>query len=147
MPTIDAIKRNFFDSDKVIRAVDREMRRQLSRFGAFVRTRSKSSIRKRKAASKPGSPPTNRTGLLKKFIFFSYDEQTKTVVIGPAAFKSNATAPELLEYGGRGVTSRFVNRRGQIPRQGIWRPRPFMRPAFDAELPKFLQGLKDCVKG
>lgn len=147
MATIEAIKRNFFDSDKVIAAVDRATRKQLSKFGAFVRMRSRSSIRKRKATSKPGTPPTSRTGLLKKFIFFSYDEATKTVVIGPAAFKSNATAPELLEYGGRGTTSRFVNRRGQVPRQGIWRPRPFMRPAFDAELPKFMQGLKDCVKG
>ena len=147
MATIEALKRNFFDSEKVLRAVDSTMRRKLSKFGAFVRTRSRSSIRKRKAVSQPGTPPTNRTGLLKKFIFFSYDEQTKTVVIGPAAFRENATAPELLEHGGRGITSRFVNRTGQIPREGIWRPRPFMRPAFETELPKFLTSLKDSVKG
>lgn len=143
--TLDAIKKNFFDSEKVLKAVDANNRRKLSRFGAFVRTRSKSSIRKRKRASKPGEPPSSHTGILKKFIYFSYDEATKSVVVGPAALRNNSTAPRLLEHGGSGVTSKFVNRRGQIHRRGFWRARPFMRPAFEKELPSFLQSLKDSI--
>jgi hypothetical protein len=145
--TIEALKANFFDPDKVIKAVDKAMYRKLSRFGAFVRTRSRSSIRKRKAVSEPGTPPTNRTGLLKKFIYFAYDEQTKTVIIGPAAFREGASVPELLEYGGRGTVSKYIRRRGQDLVQGIWKPRPYMRPAYDEELPAFLATLKDSVKG
>lgn len=144
--TVDAIKKSFFDAEKVQRSVDASTRKTLSRFGAFVRTRSRSSIRKRRAASVPGQPPSSHTGLLKKFVFFSYDTEAKTVVIGPAALRSNATAPELLEYGGKGVTSRFVNRRGQQRRTGYWRARPFMRPAYEKELPGYLQSLKDSIK-
>lgn len=146
MSAIDAIKKNFFDRDKVQRAVDKSMRQSLSKFGAFVRTRSRSSIRKRKKPSPPGSPPSSHTGLLKKFIYFSYDEASKTVVIGPMAFRASATAPELLEYGGAGVVSQYVTRRGQKRRAGQWRPRPFMRPAYATELPKFMGSLKDSIK-
>lgn len=147
MGTIDVIKRNFFDSEKVQKAVDSAMRRKLSKFGAFVRTRSRSSIRKRKATSKPGQPPTSRTGLLKKFIFFSYDEATKTVVIGPAAFRANTVAPELLEKGGTALVSPRITRKWQPPRLAKYAARPYMQPAFAAELPAFLATLKDSVKG
>lgn len=143
---IRAIQRNFFDTDNVIKLVDASMRKSLSRFGAFVRTRSRSSIRKRKRASNPGEPPSSHTGILKRFIFFSYDAKNKSVVVGPTPLRSDSTAPELLEHGGAGITSKFINRRGQERRRGQWRARPFMKPAFDAELPGFLQSLKDSIK-
>ncbi|HOM77081.1 MAG TPA: hypothetical protein PLE88_11240, partial [Anaerohalosphaeraceae bacterium] len=56
----------FFDSPKVIRAVDKSTRKVLSRFGAFVRRTAKQSIRKRKKSSTPGTPPSSHTGLLKR---------------------------------------------------------------------------------
>ena len=76
------VKQLFFDSPKVVRAVDRTTRRVLSKFGAFVRRTARSSIRKRKRTSEPGSPPSSHTGLLKRFIFFGYDAQKRSVVIG-----------------------------------------------------------------
>lgn len=99
------VKRLFFDSRAVTSRVDPAKRRVLSRFGAFVRTRSKSSIRKRKAASRPGAPPSSHTGLLKKFIFFSYEPQKESVVIGPEKLSGRAgrDVPEILEDGGRTV--------------------------------------------
>jgi len=73
----------------------------LSKFGALVRQRSRRSIRKRKQASKPGSPPTNRTGVLKRYIYFGYDSNRRSVVIGPVIAPGKAgKAPETLEYGG-----------------------------------------------
>lgn len=146
MPTLEAIKRNFFDPNAILAPAEKMYRQKLSRFGAFIRRRAKSSIRKRKKVSEPGKPPTNRTGLLKKFILFAYEPEAKTVVAGAAAFKSNATAPELLEHGGVGITSKLVNRKGQERRTGHWRPRPFMQPAYDEEYPAFIQSIKDSIK-
>ena len=93
----------FFDSATVVRAVDKSTRKVLSRFGAFVRRTAKQSIRKRKKASTPGSPPSSHTGLLKRFIFFGYDRQKDSVVIGPTRLTDNnrGDAPSILEYGGR----------------------------------------------
>jgi len=123
----------FFDSKKVRRSVDRTTRRVLSKFGAFVRRTARSSIRKRKKASPPGSPPSSHIGLLKKFIWFGYEPAKRSVVIGPARLSQagRGEAPSLLEYGGTGV----VERRGKRKRAKV-RPRPFMGPAFGKEQPK-----------
>lgn len=125
------IKQMFFDREAVISRVDVASRKVLSRFGSFVRQSARSSIRKRKASAPPGSPPTNRTGLLKKFIFFGYDPASSSVVIGPARLNGRGSAPSLLEYGG----STTVVRRGRRERAS-YEARPYMRPAFDRERPK-----------
>lgn len=92
---MSAAKGMFFDSPKVLRAADRATRRVLSRFGAFVRRAAKSSIRKRKRVSAPGQPPSSHTDLLKKFIWFGYDANHQSVVIGPVALNQKAgDAPE-----------------------------------------------------
>jgi hypothetical protein len=123
-------KAGFFDRPAVQIATDRATNRNLSRFGAFVRTRSRSSIRKRKGVSEPGSPPGSHVGTLKKFIFFSFEPTTKSVVIGPTRTSGAGTAPELLEHGGN---SRFVPPRQRRPVAARYRPRPFMTPAFVEE--------------
>jgi hypothetical protein len=151
MPGVEQFKATFFDSPKVLRAVDRAMRRQLSKFGAFVRRRQKSSIRKRKRVSAPGSPPSSHSGLLRQFIFFGYEHEKKAVVSGPALLNgrrsggvvpASGTIPELLEYGG---AARIIRPR-RPARSVYYRPRPSARPARDAELPKFLASLKDSVR-
>jgi hypothetical protein len=93
-------KAGFFDRPAVQSATDRATNRNLSRFGAFVRTRSRSSIRKRKGISEPGQPPSSHVGTLKKFIFFSFESTTKSVVIGPTRTAEGGEAPALLEHGG-----------------------------------------------
>ena len=121
----------FFNSPKVIASVERGTRRVLSRFGAFVRQRAKSSIRKRKKPSAPGSPPSSHSGLLKKFIWFSYEPNRRSVVIGPARLSGNnrGDAPSLLEYGGTTTIRRRKSRR----RVRRIRARPYMGPAFEKE--------------
>jgi hypothetical protein len=54
------------------------------------------------------------------------------VVIGPTLFRPGSKAAPNLEYGGEDVRER--PRRG--PRAVRYRPRPFMAPAFAAELGK-----------
>lgn len=129
----------FFDGKAVIGAVDKATRKVFMRFGAFVRRGAKSSIRKRRRISDPGSPPSSHVGTLKRLIYFGYDPVQKSVVIGPEMFRGQANAP-LLEYGGRTRLRRRA-RRGRIPmRSGAviatYKARPFMGPAFEREKPK-----------
>lgn len=143
MPSIQDFQKAFFDPAAVTDPAERAYRAKLSRHGAFVRRRARSSIRKRKRSARPGEPPTDRKGLLKKFILFGYEPDIRTVVIGPAKLmgKANYTVPEVLEHGGRVV----VLRPGRKPRPANYRGNEFMGPAQAAELPKFLGSLKDSI--
>ena len=130
----------FFDTDRVKRAADTATRKNLSKAGAFVRTTARNSIRKRKKISEPGQPPSSHRGLLKRFIFFGYDTERKTVVVGPMRLSQKVgAAPEALEHGGRSVA--IAGRRNRRRRRRIQvKARPFMGPALEKETPKF-QGL------
>jgi hypothetical protein len=126
------IKEMFFDRKAVTGKVDAAARKVLSKFGAFVRTTARHSIRKRKAISQPGSPPSSHVGTLKRLIFFGYDADRRSVVIGPAPLRGQAEAPPLLEYGGR---ARVKDRRRRTV-VATYRARPFMGPALAKEQPK-----------
>ncbi len=129
----------FFDRAKIKKKVDARTRKVLSKFGAFVRNTSRKSIRKRKGASKPGRPPFSHTGVLKRFLFFGYDSDRRSVVIGPVIAPGKAgKAPATLEHGGK-VSLPFGNK-AEIA------PRPFMKPAFDAELPGVSKLWADSIK-
>ncbi|MCP4594500.1 MAG: hypothetical protein GY842_27530 [bacterium] len=149
------VKKLFFDRPKVQRAVGAANRRALSKVGAFIRQRAKTSIRKRKGAAPPGRPPHSHTGLLRRFIFFGYDPRKESVVIGPARLNRGTRAPHTLEFGGNVVTKRALlvrvgdtgrDRRGRFKRgkrrlvkkgtKLIYKPRPFMGPALEKERPK-----------
>jgi hypothetical protein len=135
------LKAAFFDTDAVMRAVKAAERKVLSKMGAFIRTRARSSIRKRKATSAPGQPPSSHEGSLKRLIFFAYDAQRNSVVIGPVQFKQG-TAPKLLEFGGE-TTRRY---KSGAMRRMKYHARPFMAPAGKAEAPKFQELLKNMVR-
>ena len=157
----------FFDSAAVIKAVDKATRRVLSKFGAFVRTRAKTSIRKRKGVSPPMGPPYSHVGTLRKFLFFSWDSSTRSVVVGPERVSGtkDSDAPHRLEYGGNVAgngreifITNAVGRdaRGRYASQGKtkvvlngtlkYKPRPFMGPALQAELPGLPAMWRDSVR-
>lgn len=143
----------FFDSKVVMSATDRAERRILSRAGAYVRRISRSSIRKRKKTSEPGKPPTNRIGTLKKLIFFTYDTNRKSVVIGPMKF-GKGEAPKALEEGGTiTVEVPTIERRNGVRRiKSIKRERttiknrPYMKPAFDKVLPTVAEQFQNSIR-
>lgn len=92
----------FFDDKAILRAVDKGTRKALSKWGAYVRSDARRSLRKatkKKPASRPGEPPRIHTGELKRFLFFAYDLGTKSVVVGPQRLAKIGSAPEALEYG------------------------------------------------
>jgi hypothetical protein len=136
------VKRLFFDRPAVLSKVDAATRRVLSKFGAFVRRTAKSSIRKRKKPSPPGKPPSSHTGLLKRLIFFGYDPNRRSVVIGPEPLRSTVEAPPLLEYGG---TARRKGRGGKSV-TATYKPRAYMGPAFQKEQQSLPSLWRDSVK-
>jgi len=144
---IDEIKGLFFDSAKVQAATSRAERSVLSRFGAFVRRRARTSIRKRKRSSEPGQPPSSHTGLLRRFIFFVYEPRRRSVVIGPVRLNQKiGDAPAALEHGGPSKAASRSRRRKRQVRTVTIRPRPFMGPAFEAERPKLPAMWANSVK-
>ena len=188
--TLSQFKGSFFDAAPVLRAMDRAERKVLSRFGAFVRQKARTSIRYapsvnvstgqiqrgrkkkdveyRDAVSKPGKPPfahktsskvkvnkkgvAKRTGysLLRDFIFFAYEPLSHSVIIGPALLngsvnKGPETVPAVLEYGGQAVITKR-GKYGASTRKFRISARPYMRPAFDAEIGKLAPMFKDSLR-
>ena len=88
---------SFFDRDAVIEELSELEWVVFSKFGAYLRQRAMTSIRKgnkKGDASAPGTPPRShdvRAGkngrakhLLRAMLFFGYDLDAKTLVVGPA---------------------------------------------------------------
>ncbi len=148
-----AAKEGFFDREKVMAAMDKATIGALSKFGAFVRQRAKSSIRKRKKSSKPGQAPSSHVGLLKNLIFFSYDATAKSVVIGPTLINKPTGAPATLEYGGEAEIEghQFRTRAGKrvyekTSKRVSIAPRPYMGPAFETEKTKAAELWKNSIR-
>lgn len=95
--------------------------------------------------SEPGKPPFAHRGdsgksPLRELIFFAHDPATRSVVIGPVAFgKKGARA---LEFGGPAE----VTLPGGRKRAVYIRPRPFVRPAGDAEAKAFPDVLRSTIR-
>ncbi len=106
------------------------------KFGAFVMTTARRSIRKPNKAGDPspeGQPPRAQTKTLKSSIIFAYDSTQRAVYIGPRILpgRIGKDAPEALEKGG---TSTAMTKRGRR-RQRVAK-RPFMVPALEKRLPE-----------
>lgn len=172
----NAAKRLFFDREEVARRVAPAARRVLSKFGAFVRRRARSSIRfRKKGFSQAGSPPFSHTRdpfATIRNILFALDATRNSVVIGPVRLNgrqylngilSRGTIPEVLEYGGfegirekqryaggpwRGLGTTRALRPGERirVRQARYEARPFMRPAFAAESQNILSLWKGSIR-
>ena len=103
------------------------------RQGALIRTIARRSIRRRKKVSQPGKPPTNRDGQLKRFLFYSWDPTTQSVVAGPDQLGSSDT-PAVLEG-----TRRRARQRGL-------KARPFMVPALEKAKDKLPELWRGAIK-
>lgn len=147
------VTKAFFDTKAVTDRLDPATRKALSKFGAFVRQRDKSSLKYKDGTAPPGQPPfvhrstgytksrkNKKTGLtkteqaspLRELIFFAYDANTKSVVIGPVLGGSQSGAPRTIEEGGNATVRR---ENGKVVSVHV-RPHPHTKPAFDTELGK-----------
>jgi hypothetical protein len=117
--------------------IPKEKEKVAGRQGALIRTIARRSIRKRKAVSQPGSPPTDRGGLLKKWLFFSWDPTEQAVLVGPEKLAKSGRVPQLLEYGGAATID---------GRRVEYRARPTMRLALEAAMDKLPELWGSAIK-
>ena len=136
------VKGLFFDRQAIQSAVSRTERKVLSRFGAFVRQDAQQRIQRRKRPSRAGESPTNRTGLLKRHIYFLFDPDRRSVVIGPARLNRSTDAPRTLEHGGE-IT---IETKSKETIEVEIAPRPFMGPAFEKEQSQLPSLWRDSIK-
>lgn len=154
------MKNLFFDSPKVIDAIEKDTRKNLATFGGYVRKTARRSIKNapfttrkkrgqkrtnlRRKVSRPGTPPYNRRGHLKKGIAFFADLQAISVIIGPERQNRIGDAPHALERGG--LSKRKIRGRGGSRLKTVKiRARPYMAPAFEigkTKLPAIWSGKK-----
>lgn len=145
MQDIKTTVRMFFDSPAVTGAVSKTELAYLKRYGAYARKVAQRSMRSRKKPSSAGDPPSaHGAKLLKRFLFFSFDPSTRSVVVGPAQLSGRIKRlgiPRIMEEGG-------MSPAGPIGSATVYvRPRPYMLPAkrsADAAIPA---SLRDSVKG
>lgn len=139
---IKLAKTRFFDRQAVQRAVAAGTRKALSRAGAFVRARARQLIRRRKGYSRPGQPPHSHVGLLKDHIYFVYDQQSQSVVIGPALLgrrvQRGPTVPQVLEFGGS------VER---LRGRAYYEARPYMSRALREVRHQIVDQFRDVIAG
>lgn len=148
----------FFDRAAVKGRMTKANRKALSKAGAFIRRRARSSLRRRKKRSEPGQPPSvhtsDRVATLKN-ILFAYEPERETLVVGPVKLNQKtilgpqlgvATVPQVHEFGAtvkireakvgqHWRSGRRRIRRGQPVRvrRVKYPERPFMGPALEAE--------------
>jgi hypothetical protein len=104
----------FFDRAAIKNRMTKANRKPLSKAGAFIRRRARSSLRRRKKRSEPGQPPSvhtsDRVATLKN-ILFAYEPQAETLVVGPVRLNrqavlgpqlDSATVPQVHEFGAMG---------------------------------------------
>ncbi|MBT9156654.1 MAG: hypothetical protein DDT37_01642 [Firmicutes bacterium] len=153
------VKKLFFEAKGVLDAAKKTEKAVLTRFGAFVWQRARTSLsvqrgvetrrskvrgvaptakRRGKRSSRPGEPPTSHTKLLKRFLRFAYQPDRGSVVIGPELIRRPVKGvPRILEEGGS------VRSRGRTVKIA---PRPYMRPAFEAEKPGLPAMWRDSIR-
>ena len=135
--TLTAATKLFVDRAELAARIDRGVLRLFGRFGAFVRQRSRTSIRQRKKPSPAGSPPSSHVGTLRNLILFGIDAGAAggpSVVVGPVLFRPTGDVPRTLEEGGVVARRLDPKRLPPGPKKLCRYPaRPFMAPAFQAE--------------
>ncbi len=140
--SIAKIKTMFLDRAGVTRRLDKGTVKAFRTFGGRVRLTARHSIRKPPKKARKGGKrsPYDRTGRLKKNIFFAVDPDKDSLIVGPIKLDGVATenAPELLEYGGMGRDSR-TGESVEYPEY------PYMTPAFEKELPRLDDAFRDAV--
>jgi len=161
----------FFDRD-LLKAISNGHKRALSKFGAFIRSDAKRSmrtarVRKRrkgtrqvvrkgvvvriaKSGSPEGTPPRAIYGHIKRFLFFEFDDSKgPNVVVGPWKLqeKTRTKHPVPAIHEQRKKSHAFVRRRikGKTVNQR-YPQRPYMVPAFEKNKKK-LRGLyRDVIR-
>lgn len=133
------VTERFMDRAAIARLVKKGMAGPLSKIGAFLRRRARSSLRRRKRVSQPGEPPSVHSDssiATLKNILFAVDEQRSAVLCGPVKLNQvqrvvdigTQTVPQIMEFGGTVRIHEESRADGQPWRNGVmWRRRDLRR--------------------
>ena len=120
------------DSRRLLGVVNKANYSALRSAGAYVRKAARNAVFISKHASKKGTPPHTRRGLLKRSILFGVDKNRMSVVIGPAK-KFVGISMIAHEFGG-------MYRRRRYPK------RPLMGPTLNKTAPELPKLWANAVK-
>lgn len=127
MKSIGATMKLIWNPKPVRDVQERRGAAALKSTGGWIRKDSRRSIKKGTRNNKksiPGRPPLSHTKELKSQIFFAYQQNTQSVIIGPQRLvKRSSDAPRALEMGGPSTTS--------AGKKIMVRKRPYMVPALN----------------
>jgi hypothetical protein len=107
------MKNFFFDRKHIQDVLGKDSAKALGKAGAHTQRRARSSLRRRKKTSAPGSPPSvhsSDTVATLKNIWFALDRQSLSVVVGP--LKLNA---HHLTRQGSGPSAQNILSSGSVP--------------------------------
>lgn len=127
-----------FNPGAVLDPYYKARRRWLFQNAAKIRTIARRGMKRRKAVSEVGQPPSAHDGGLRAGILFAVGNES--AVIGPELRNSKAAAA--LEHGGMSTRR---DRRGRRVRFRV-RPRPFMSPALQAAAPTLPSGWRGVIR-
>lgn len=138
---------SYFKPDPVVRAMDRAANRVLGRFGSYVRRDARKRIKKasrKRAVSQPGESPVTHNQQL-KLILFDVNSLAKFVIIGPIRLRGKrGLATRALEEGGEISWDGMRNGKPVIAHAKI-KPRPYMKPSFEALKPKLPEMWRNAI--
>lgn len=136
-PTVERVEiKNLFQNRRPIEELTKKARQRRRIIFNMMERGDISETVVRARPSRPGKPPKNVLGTLKRLIFFSLDPGIDGVVIGPVKVSSSTTdAPHVLEFGGINQDKKFIA------------ARPYMRPALEKNIPKLESLWQDSVTG
>ncbi len=175
--SVESFKKLFFD--RLPGEASKKTQDPLSKGGAYVRQVAKNLLKYRKDSAPPNAPPhvhqfftrvrkNTQTGEvkrqnvspLKELIYFGYDQQSQSVVVGPVLFKPSgkrkhhpleSTVPGTLERGGKVRIEEEVSTKAagghRVTRIRTtvrnYKPHPFMKYALTrsaVKLPEMFKG-------
>jgi predicted ATPase len=129
-----------FEPEQLVESMGTGEARALRRVGFATREEAQASIVPGNMASRPGQPPHDKTGTLKRFILYEFDKSTGSVVMGAKLLRRKSKdVVTALEYGGRSVTAQA--------KQITVERRPFMQPAFNKAIRNTVPtAFQDCIR-
>ena len=163
---------------KLSKAIDRKNRTVLNRTGGFGRKTMRRLFRtapnqrkppkrkykrdgtetdgykrwlmKREAEKTRKRAPYDRGGALKKLTFYAIDEESGSVLIGPAFFDGTGTVQPVTHKSGaslldQGGQAKMLVYKKSGPEWVVrkWRPYPFREPTMEKTEPAFMKNMKD----
>lgn len=125
---------------KPLSAMSAQERKAWTRRLARARKQGKPRPKRAFESARPGDPPRNKTGFLRKFIFYGWDPGAETVYVGPTPVGNLRTA-WLLEHGGHAALPLYGGKR--VPMR--YRGNPFMKPALETAAPQIADLFRNVI--